>query len=223
MEKDVIELLVEGGKASPDVTSAPKISAYKLNIGEVFKEINEKTADYKGMQVPVKIFVDKSTKSFEIKVGIPPVSSLIKKELGIAKAKTSAAEKAEKKAVEKEEKIPIEKEKEAEEKVEEKKRWKEEPEEKEDEEEAKEEKEKSEEEKPKEEIKDEVIGNLTMEQVIKIAKMKRDTLLSKDLKSAVKQIVGTAGSMMGIRVEGKKPKEIILDIDQGKYDHLLKD
>ncbi|RLC33259.1 50S ribosomal protein L11, partial [Candidatus Shapirobacteria bacterium] len=32
-EKETIELLVEGGKASPGPTTAPKLSAYKLNIG----------------------------------------------------------------------------------------------------------------------------------------------------------------------------------------------
>lgn len=206
MEKEEIKLLVEGGKAAPDASSAPKLSAYKLNIGEVFKKINEKTADYKGMQVPVIILIDKATKSFEIKIGTPPVSSLIKKELGIEKAKPAAVERAEeeKKKLEGGEKPEVP-EKEGEEIEEEK-----EP--------------REEEEKETETIKEgEVVGNLTMKQVVKIAKMKRDDLLSKDLKFAVKQVVGTAGSMMGIRIEGKKPKEIVEDIDKGKYNHLLKD
>lgn len=222
-EKDVIELLVEGGKAGPDASSAPKISAYKLNIGEVFKKINEKTADYKGMQVPVKIIIDKDAKSFEIKIGTPPVSSLIKKELGIEKAKTSAAEKAEQEArvVVGEGEAPVEEETKEEKKAEvEEKEEEEEVERPEDEEEKEGEKEKPEVEATEEE---EVIGNLTMKQVVKIARMKRDDLLSKDLKSAAKQVVGTAVSMMGIHVEGKKPKDVIKDIDEGKYDHLLKE
>lgn len=220
-EKDIIELLVEGGKAGPDASSAPKMSAYKLNIGEVFKKINEKTADYKGIQVPVKIIIDKDTKSFEIKIGTPPVSSLIKKELGIEKAKTSAAEKAEQEAkvVAGESEVPVE-----EESKEEKKAKVEEKEEEEVERPEDEEKEgKKEEPEVEATEEEEVIGNLTMKQVVKIARMKRDDLLSKDLKSAAKQVVGTAVSMMGIRVESKKPKDVIKDIDEGKYDHLLKE
>ena len=38
-----------------------------------------------GLKVPVKVIVDPTTKEFEIEVGVPPVSALIKKELGIEK------------------------------------------------------------------------------------------------------------------------------------------
>ena len=61
-EKETIDLLIEGGKASPGPTTVPKLSAYKLNVGEVFKQINEKTKEYKGMKVPVKLIIDKETK-----------------------------------------------------------------------------------------------------------------------------------------------------------------
>ncbi|MEM5811258.1 MAG: 50S ribosomal protein L11 [Candidatus Aenigmatarchaeota archaeon] len=86
-EKEEINILVEGGKASPGPTTAPKFSALKLNIGEIFQKINEITKDYEGMQVPVKIIVDKKTKEYRIEVGIPPASSLIKKEAKIEVAK----------------------------------------------------------------------------------------------------------------------------------------
>jgi large subunit ribosomal protein L11 len=66
------------------------------------------------------------------------------------------------------------------------------------------------------------IGNITMEQVVKIAKEKRDILSAKDFKSAVKQVVGTITSMQGILIEGKKSKEIIQDINEGKWDDLIK-
>lgn len=83
MGKETIDLLVEGGKAAPGPATAPKLSQYKLNIGDVFKEINEKTKEYDGMSVPVKLIIDKKTKEFSVKVGTPPVSSLVKKELGL--------------------------------------------------------------------------------------------------------------------------------------------
>jgi large subunit ribosomal protein L11 len=163
-EKETIEIMVEGGKASPGPTTAPKLSSYKVNIGEVFKKINEKTKEYEGMQVPVKIIIDKDTKQFEISVGLPPISSLIKKELGVEKAKITEEEKAGGKTS---------------------------------------------------------VGNLTMEQCLKIAKIKMEGMLAKDLKAAVKQVVGTAASMP-VTVEGKKPKEIIKEIEEGKWDNILK-
>jgi large subunit ribosomal protein L11 len=64
------------------------------------------------------------------------------------------------------------------------------------------------------------VGNLTMEQVIRIAKMKRLELLSKTLKSATKEILGVCVSM-GVTAEGKDPREIQKEIDKGKYDSIL--
>tara|TARA_Y100000310_G_scaffold340592_1_gene436963 strand:+ start:1936 stop:2574 length:639 start_codon:yes stop_codon:yes gene_type:complete len=66
----------------------------------------------------------------------------------------------------------------------------------------------------------EKVDNLAIEQVIKIAKMKQDSLLDSNLKSAVKTIVGGLGSM-GILIEGKEPLEINPEIDSGKYDDLI--
>ncbi|MEM2911801.1 MAG: 50S ribosomal protein L11 [Candidatus Bathyarchaeia archaeon] len=64
------------------------------------------------------------------------------------------------------------------------------------------------------------VGNLSMEQLIRIAKIKRPELLSKTLKSAAKEILGTCVSM-GVTVEGKDPKEVIREIDEGKYDQIF--
>jgi large subunit ribosomal protein L11 len=47
--------------------------------------------------------------------------------------------------------------------------------------------------------------------------MKFDTILGKDLKHKAKEVIGTCTSM-GVTVEGKKPKETLKDIDEGKYD-----
>ena len=66
------------------------------------------------------------------------------------------------------------------------------------------------------------VGNLSMEQLVKIAKMKRMQLLSTDTKRAVKEILGTCVSM-GVTVEDKDPREVQKEIDEGKHDAILKD
>jgi large subunit ribosomal protein L11 len=60
------------------------------------------------------------------------------------------------------------------------------------------------------------VGNLSMDQVVRIAKIKRAELLAEDLKSAAKEILGTCVSM-GVTVEGKDPREVQKEIDEGKY------
>jgi len=65
------------------------------------------------------------------------------------------------------------------------------------------------------------VGNLTMDQVLKIARMKTPELLSPNLKMAVKEIIGTCVSM-GVTVESKDPKDVQKEVNEGKYDVLLK-
>ncbi|MFZ8800919.1 MAG: 50S ribosomal protein L11 [Candidatus Nanopusillus sp.] len=159
MGKEVIELLVEGGNAKPGPNIGPKLSQLKLNVGEVISKINEATKEFKGLQVPVKIIVDTETKKYEIEVGLPPTSSLLKKEANIEIAKRT---------------------------------------------------------KP-----GEIVGNVTIEQIVKVAKMKMKDLNTHDLKSAVKMVLGTALSL-GLTVNNRNPKELIKEVDQGLYDNLLK-
>ena len=64
------------------------------------------------------------------------------------------------------------------------------------------------------------VGNLTLEQVLKIAKLKRPELLSKTLKAAAKEVLGSCVSM-GVTVEGKDPREVQKEIDEGKYDEIF--
>jgi len=64
------------------------------------------------------------------------------------------------------------------------------------------------------------VGNLTMEQVVRIAKIKAPQLLSQTVKSAAKEILGTCVSM-GVTVEGKDPREVQAEIDEGKYTELF--
>ncbi|RLI31019.1 50S ribosomal protein L11 [Candidatus Bathyarchaeota archaeon] len=157
-EKKVFEFLIEGGKATAGPPIGPALGPMGVNLPMIVNEINERTKDYAGMRVPVKVIIDVETKEFEIETGIPTTSALIVKELGVEKG--SGAPGTEK------------------------------------------------------------IGNLTMEQVIRIARIKRPQLLAKTLKAAVKEVLGTCVSM-GVTVEGKDPREVQKEIDEGVYDQLL--
>ncbi len=64
------------------------------------------------------------------------------------------------------------------------------------------------------------VGNLNMEQVLRIAKIKRPEFLAKTLKSAVKEVLGSCVSI-GITVDGKDPREIQREIDSGKHDGIF--
>jgi len=66
----------------------------------------------------------------------------------------------------------------------------------------------------------EKVGNLTMEQVVRIAKVKRPQLLASSLKGAAKEMLGTCVSM-GVTVEGKDPREVQQEIDEGDYEELF--
>jgi large subunit ribosomal protein L11 len=65
-----------------------------------------------------------------------------------------------------------------------------------------------------------IIGDLTMEQVLKIANIKRKGLLSKTLKNAAREVIGTAGSL-GATIDGMPSKEAQLAVADGKYDEIL--
>jgi len=200
-----VEALIDGGKATPAPPLGPTLSVFKVNIGKIIQDINEKTKHYNGMKVPVKIIIDDETKNYTIEIGTPPTSSLIRKELGLEKI---GSQKKEEEAPKEEAVATAEKTKEEVEKS------------------------KSEEktETPAKEVKAEpapvvkkereIVGNLTFDQIIKITKMKKDSLLSKNTKKAVKEIVASCVSMP-ITVEGKNPKEVIKEIDEGIYDDKL--
>lgn len=159
MATQAVDILIEGGKATAAPPLGPALGPTGVNIGQVVGAINEKTAAYKGMQVPVKVTIDTTTKTFEISIGTPPASALIKKEAGL---KTASGN-------------------------------------------------------PKADL----VADLVIEQVIKIAMMKEDDLLGKDLKMKVLEVVGTCQSM-GVMVEGKRAPEAIAEIKAGKYDAEIK-
>ena len=86
MAKDTVEVLIEGGSATPGPPLGPALGPFGINMMQVVDEINSKTADFAGMKVPVKVSIDRDTKDFEIEIGTPPTTALIMQELGIEKA-----------------------------------------------------------------------------------------------------------------------------------------
>src|SRR3972149_10780521 len=154
-----IKLLVDGGSMAPGPALSQKLGPIGININQVIQSVNDSTKNFKGLKVPVELEVDPSTKSFEVKVFSPPVSELLKKELGIAKG--SGMQK----------------------KV--------------------------------------TMYNASIEQIIAVAQTKLPNMLAKNLKAAVKTVVGTCGSL-GVLVENKTAAEVEREIDEGKYDHEIK-
>lgn len=150
-----VKLLVEGGEMKPGPALSQKLGPLGINVSQVMQRVNEATKDFKGLKVPVELDIDASTREFEVEVFSPPVSELLKKELGVEKG--SGVQK----------KL--------------------------------------------------YVGNMSIEQIISISKTKLPNLLSRDLKSAVKTIVGTCVSL-GILVESKSALEVEQEIDKGKYD-----
>jgi large subunit ribosomal protein L11 len=157
-EKKTFEALVSGGQATAGPPLGPILGPLGVNLMAIVNRINELTADFSGVKVPVKITVDVDTKDFEVEVGVPPTVALIVKELGVEKG--SGNPKVEK------------------------------------------------------------VGNLTLEQVKKIAKNKMGQSYAKTLKAAVMEVLGTCVSI-GVTVEGKDPREIQKEIKSGSYEDIL--
>ena len=61
------------------------------------------------------------------------------------------------------------------------------------------------------------VGDVTMDAITKIANTKLEKSYASSLKSVAKTIIGTCLAL-GIKVEGKTPKEITAEINEGKWD-----
>lgn len=149
MTKQTIDLLVEGGKATPGPPLGPSLAPLGVNIGQVVAKINEKTKEFQGMKVPVKVTVDTATKEFEIEVGLPPTSQLLLKEAGIEKGSGTVE-----------------------------------------------------------------TGGISLEKIVKVAKIKAEHSLSRDLKGVVKEVLGTCLSL-GLKIDGRDPRIVQKEISKG--------
>jgi large subunit ribosomal protein L11 len=61
------------------------------------------------------------------------------------------------------------------------------------------------------------VGDIGLDSVVKVAKTKFDSSYAASLKSVAKSIVGTCVPL-GIKIEGKTPKEMTAEINEGKWD-----
>ena len=64
------------------------------------------------------------------------------------------------------------------------------------------------------------VGDVSMDSVVKVAGTKLEASYATSLKSVAKTIIGTCFAL-GIKVEGKTPKEITAEINEGKWDEKL--
>ena len=64
------------------------------------------------------------------------------------------------------------------------------------------------------------LGDIPFEKIIEIAILKKKELTAKSLKGAVKTILGSAHTL-GILVDGKEPKQVIKEIEEGLYNDIL--
>ena len=60
------------------------------------------------------------------------------------------------------------------------------------------------------------VGNLTFDQLIKITKAKYTQLISRDMESGLKEVVGTCRSL-GVTIDGLSPEEITKKINNQEY------
>ena len=157
-KKEKVDVLIEGGKATAAPPIGSALGPLKVDIAGIVNKINEKTKEFKGMKIPVKIIVDTSTKEYEIEIGTPSVAELLKKEIGIEKGSFESG------------RTPA--------------------------------------------------GAISLEGVIKIAKMKGDGIYANSFKNAVKTVLGSCVSM-GVIVDEKSPKEILKEITKGLHDNTI--
>ncbi|MDC8437878.1 MAG: 50S ribosomal protein L11 [Candidatus Nitrosotenuis sp.] len=61
------------------------------------------------------------------------------------------------------------------------------------------------------------VGDIKVDSIVKVAKAKIEKSYASSLKSVAKEIAGTCVSL-GIKIEGKNPKEFTAEINAGKWD-----
>ena len=80
----VVKLQLPAGKATPAPPVGPALGQYGVNIMELVKQFNAKTASQPGMIIPAVLTVY-ADRSFSFILKTPPASVLIRKAAGIEK------------------------------------------------------------------------------------------------------------------------------------------
>jgi large subunit ribosomal protein L11 len=80
--KVVLKLNLPAGEATPAPPVGPALGQHGIAIMEFVKQYNDKTKDLKGNIIPAVITVFED-RSFTFVTKLPPVSAMIKKELGL--------------------------------------------------------------------------------------------------------------------------------------------
>jgi large subunit ribosomal protein L11 len=84
-----IKINLPAGEATPAPPVGPILGQHGVPIMDFVKEYNARTAEKKGMIIPAVITVYEDH-SFDFITKLPPVTDLIKKEIGIEKGSTEA-------------------------------------------------------------------------------------------------------------------------------------
>jgi large subunit ribosomal protein L11 len=80
--KAIVKIAAPGGKAVPGQKLGPVLGQHGVNIGQFCTDFNAKTKEFMGLTVACKLFVY-DDRSFEIVVGKPIVSDLIKQKINL--------------------------------------------------------------------------------------------------------------------------------------------
>ena len=158
MVERTFNFIVNGGEATGGPPIGPALGPLGVNIMAIVNKINEETAEYRGVPVPVDVTIDTDTREFSVKVGMLSTFALITQSLGIQKGSQTPNT--------------------------------------------------------------DFVGDLAFDQVIDIARRKRDGLFAASLKAAVREIVGSCQSM-GVTIDGLPAGDVQALIGSGEYDPRL--
>ncbi|MFQ3592914.1 MAG: 50S ribosomal protein L11 [Gemmataceae bacterium] len=86
-----INLQCPGGSATPAPPVGPALGQHGVNIGQFVKQFNDRTADSKGLMLPVVITVY-SDRTFEFVIKSPPAAVLLKQAAKIPVEKKKGGE-----------------------------------------------------------------------------------------------------------------------------------
>ncbi len=85
MVEKTLNFIVNGGQATGGPPIGPALGPMGVNIMDIVNTINEKTAEYDGLPVPVDVTIDTDTKEFTVEVGMLTTFALISQAAGLEK------------------------------------------------------------------------------------------------------------------------------------------